>query len=124
MTAPVLILGANGQVGRELAALAAAQGIVHRAFGRADCDISDADAVRRAVAGARLVVNCAAYTAVDRAESEPEAAERINARAPGAIAAACAEAGAPLVHISTDYVFDGSGTRPWREDQPVEPQNV
>ena len=124
MTAPLLILGANGQVGRELAALAAAHGIAHRALGRAECDITDAQAVGRAITRARFVTNCAGYTAVDRAESEPDEAEHINARAPGVIAAACADAGVPLVHISTDYVFEGSGSRPWREDDPAAPQNV
>jgi dTDP-4-dehydrorhamnose reductase len=68
-----------------------------------------------------IVVNAAAYTAVDRAEDEPERARRINAEAPGVLARACAERDAYLVHYSTDYVFDGSGTRPYREDDPTAP---
>ena len=64
------------------------------------------------------VINAAAYTAVDRAEQEPEAALRANAQAPDVIARWCAAHGVPLVHYSTDYVFDGSGDKPWREDSP------
>ena len=71
-----------------------------------------------------VVVNAAAYTAVDRAESEREAAFRANAEAPGALAGACAARGALLVHYSTDYVFDGSAQRPWREDDPTAPLGV
>jgi dTDP-4-dehydrorhamnose reductase len=71
-----------------------------------------------------IVVNAAAYTAVDRAESEPDAAFRANAHAPGEIADACARRHLALVHYSTDYVFDGRGTRPYREDDPVDPLGV
>src|SRR5690606_30920524 len=71
-----------------------------------------------------VVVNAAAYTAVDRAESERDAAFRANAQAPAALAAACARRDALLVHYSTDYVFDGTGTRPYREDDPVAPLGV
>jgi len=70
------------------------------------------------------VVNAAAYTAVDRAESEREVAFQANAEAPGALAHACAGLGIPFVHYSTDYVFDGEGTRPYREDDPVAPLGV
>src|SRR5690606_41981587 len=74
--------------------------------------------------GPDVVVNAAAYTAVDRAESERDAAFRANAQAPAALAAACAQRDALLVHYSTDYVFDGTGTRPYREDDPVAPLGV
>src|SRR5690606_78158 len=74
--------------------------------------------------GPDVVVNAAAYTAVDRAETEREAAFRANAQAPGALAQACARRDALLVHYSTDYVFDGTATRPYREDDPVAPLGV
>jgi dTDP-4-dehydrorhamnose reductase len=118
------ILGAEGQVGRALTALAYEKSIAHRAFGRAECDITDADAVKRAVAGSSIVVNCAAYTAVDRAEADQESAWCVNALGPEHIAEACAKSGLPLVHLSTDYVFDGESPRPSREDDPPRPLNV
>ena len=124
MTGRIAILGSNGQVGRELARLASARAIPVAAFDRVQCDITDPDALDRAINGAGVVVNCAAYTAVDRADSEREAPFGINAEAPGMMAEICARRGVPLVHISTDYVFDGSGDRPWREDDPVAPLSV
>jgi len=120
----LLILGAHGQVGRAVAAQASRRGIGSRAFGRADCDISDRDSVAWAVKRACLVVNCAAYTAVDRAETEAEIAHRINAVGAENIAAACAQAAIPLVHLSTDYVFDGHTAGPAREDDPPRPLSV
>jgi dTDP-4-dehydrorhamnose reductase len=118
------ILGAHGQVGCALAALARKENVPHRAFGRADCDITDRLAVKRAVAGSRMVVNCAAYTAVDRAESDAHAAYRVNSLGAENIAAACAAEGIPLVHLSTDYVFAGASSRPATEDDPPQPLNV
>src|SRR6266446_4506483 len=112
MTSPsveMLILGARGQVGRALAAESNRRRLKVRALGHAECDISDPDAVTRAVEGARWVVNCAACTAVDRAETKDENAFRINADGVRNVAMACACASIPLVHISTDYVFDGEG---------------
>jgi dTDP-4-dehydrorhamnose reductase len=94
------------------------------AFDRAELDITDAEAVRAAVAGASLVFNCAAYNAVDRAESEPEVAWRVNGEAPGLLAAACRETGARFVHFSTNFVFDGSGSRPWLESDEPRPQGA
>src|ERR1700738_3532781 len=112
---PLSILGANGQVGRELAVLARQRLIPHRALGRAECDITDAAAVKRAVAGSRMVVNCAAYTAVAQAESDVDTPSRVNTVGVENVALACAEAGIPLLHISTDYVFDGASAQPAKE---------
>src|SRR5262249_52287125 len=83
-------------------------------------------AVRRAIADSRpsLVVNAAAYTAVDRAEGEVEAARRANALGPAVVAKACADAGIPLIHISTDYVFDGGKRTPYRENDAIAPLGV
>ncbi|MGY1410367.1 MULTISPECIES: dTDP-4-dehydrorhamnose reductase [unclassified Luteimonas] len=130
----ILLLGANGQVGRELRrSLAAGELVCGTRGGRladgqaceaADFDVPDSLPALVARIGPDIVVNAAAYTAVDRAESEREAAFRANAQAPAALAAACAARDALLVHYSTDYVFDGTGTRPYREDDPVAPINV
>jgi len=120
----LVILGAGGQVGRELSDLARAQGLDVRAFARSEVDITDAAAVAAVVHGADFVANCAAYTAVDKAEADRDQAFAVNATGPGVIAQACAEAGAALLHISTDYVFRGDGDRPWREDDPIAPLSV
>jgi dTDP-4-dehydrorhamnose reductase len=131
----LLILGANGQVGRELRRSLAPLGEVMAATrdGRLDhgraCEIADFDAPDALPAlivrlAPDVVVNAAAHTAVDRAESEPEAAFRANAEAPARIAEACAARDALLVHYSTDYVFDGRGTRLYREDDPTAPLGV
>ncbi len=123
----VWLLGRSGQVGSELLPLLQALGPV-QAPSRAEPggDLSDPEAVAGAIEAARpaIVVNAAAYTAVDRAESEPVLAETINALAPGAIAQACARVGAWMVHYSTDYVFDGSGDRPWVESDATGPLSV
>lgn len=118
-----LILGGGGQVGRALAATAPA-GAELISLSRAQCDIGDAGQLRQATAGIDIVFNAAAYTAVDKAESEPDAARRINAEAPGTIAAAAREAGAHMVHISTDFVFDGTGSTPRRPDDATGPTGV
>ena len=128
----LLVVGANGQVGRELRRSLAELGQVLPATrdGRLDdgtacavADLGDPDGLARLVRDTTpdAVVNAAAYTAVDKAEDEPDVAWRINAQAPGVLARACAGAGIPLVHYSTDYVFDGRGTRPYREDDPTAP---
>src|SRR5689334_19988160 len=98
----IAILGAGGQVGRELSARAAALGLEFRGFERKDCDITDAAAVKRALTGSRVAVNCAAFTAVDRAETESAAAFAANRDGAAVLAGACAEAGLPLIHVSTD----------------------
>jgi dTDP-4-dehydrorhamnose reductase len=120
----ILLTGANGQVGFELRRTLAPLGEVH-AFDRADLDLADTPAVVRTFRRVRpgLVVNAAAYTAVDKAESEPDLAHAINARAPQVLAEESRRTGAVLVHYSTDYVFDGSKREPWREDDAVAPLN-
>ena len=131
----ILLFGANGQVGHELRRSLAAQGevITTTRSGRLDdgmaCEVADfdlPDALPDLVAriAPAVVVNAAAYTAVDKAESDRDAAFRANAEAPSRIAEACACMGIPLVHYSTDYVFDGTGKRPYREDDPTAPLGV
>jgi dTDP-4-dehydrorhamnose reductase len=122
----LLMLGAGGQVGRELCRLAWPAGCELAAFGHDGVDITQREAVFAAVARERpdIVINAAAYTAVDRAETEREAAWAGNCAGPANLAAACCVAGIPLIHISTDYVFDGSKTGPYREDDPVKPLGV
>jgi len=114
---PILILGADGLLGFEIRRLLGERGDAHAGRSHAECDITSADAVARAVheTEARVVINCAAYNAVDRAESEPEKALEVNRN--GAVNVARA---APLaVHYSTDFVFDGKSTRPYVEtDEP------
>lgn len=114
-----LITGANGMLGTDVRA--ALRGRETRALGRADLDITDLDAVRAALVGVTHVINCAAYTAVDAAESDEAAAHAINAVGPRNLAVATAEIGASLVQPSTDYVFDGSATTPYAEDAPRRP---
>lgn len=120
-----LILGASGQVGRELerALQPFGRGV---ALTRRDCDLAVPGAVTDAVAEhvPAVVINAAAYTAVDRAESELELARRINTEAVAELAKACAERDISLVHYSTDYVFAGEGETPYRPDDPTAPQSV
>ena len=126
----ILLFGKNGQVGWELQRALAPLGELTALDRRGDdglCgDLANtagvAETVRRVAPD--VVVNAAAYTAVDKAESEPDVARSINAAAPAALAKAAAAVGALLVHYSTDYVFDGSGTRPWREGDPTNPLSV
>jgi dTDP-4-dehydrorhamnose reductase len=120
-----LVFGAGGQVGRALMETAP-RGCEIRAFDRASCDIAEPGAAEHLIREARpdLVINAAAYTAVDRAESEPDLAEAVNAVAPDRIAAASAAVGARQVFISTDFIFDGSSSRPYRPDDPPAPLGV
>ncbi len=122
----LLITGAAGMLGTDVQAAANAGGHDVVALSRADLDISDRDAVAAAVAAAQpdAVINCAAYTNVDGAESDPDAAGDVNATGPGLLAEAASAAGAWLVHVSTDYVFDGSKTSPYLESDPTGPRSV
>ena len=120
MTA-LVVLGAGGQVGSDVVRRAARQWSSLAAFDRASCDVTDATALDRAVPERAIVINCAAFTAVDKAETEQEQAFRINAEGPQTLAAICEKRGATLLHISTDYVFDGTGERPWCESDPIAP---
>lgn len=131
----ILLLGANGQVGTELRRSLLPLGEIFPATRSGSLgngvlcetvDLGDADSLVAMVGriGPDAVVNAAAYTAVDRAESDAQAAYRANAEAPAAIAAACKARDALLVHYSTDYVFDGTATRPYREDDHTSPLGV
>ncbi|GAA2801065.1 dTDP-4-dehydrorhamnose reductase [Streptomyces showdoensis] len=119
-----LITGAAGMLGRDLAEVLAADGVEYTALTRQELDVTDAAAVRAAVAGHDVVVNAAAWTDVDGAETEEAAATRINGDGPRALAAACAETGAVLIQVSTDYVFPGDATEPYRHDAPTAPVNA
>jgi dTDP-4-dehydrorhamnose reductase len=121
----ILLTGPNGQVGWELQRTLSCLGEVVALDSRA-MNLVDADAVRLTVRdiAPHIIVNPAAYTAVDKAEREPELARAVNAIAPGILAEEAERLGALLVHYSTDYVFDGSGDRPWREDDACGPLNV
>jgi dTDP-4-dehydrorhamnose reductase len=121
----VLLLGAGGQLGMQLARKLAGDTDL-TALTRAELDFSDADALRAAIRSVRpeIVVNAAAYTAVDKAEQEQEAARLVNAVAPGVIAEELHKTGGWLIHYSTDYVFDGSGSEPWRETDVTRPLSV
>jgi len=121
----VLITGAGGQVGRMLLETRPAN-IEALAFTHAELDIAAGEAVRNRVGHHRpaVIINAAAYTAVDKAEAEPDAARRINALGPGHLAAAAREYGARLIHISTDFVFDGAASVPYRPESATNPLSV
>ncbi len=121
----ILLFGADGQLGGYLKTGLAAHGEV-QAFDRAELDFTDSARLREQVLAARprVIVNAAAYTAVDRAESEQELAWAVNAAAPGVLAQAARACGALVFHYSTDYVFDGAARTPYREDAPVHPLGV
>lgn len=120
-----MVFGPDGQVGweccRALQALAEVLSV-----GRASCDLNQPEAIRAQIRGASpdLIINAAAYTAVDRAESEPQLAHAVNAVAPAIMAEEARRSGASLIHLSTDYVFDGRKTVPYMEDDPCYPLSV
>jgi dTDP-4-dehydrorhamnose reductase len=118
-----LVTGAAGMLGRDLTDLLRLRGAEFTALARADLDIADARAVTAAVSSVKpdVVVNCAAWTAVDAAEAHEAQALAVNGRGAANLAAACANAGALLVHPSTDYVFDGHAATPYTEDAPTGP---
>jgi len=120
----ILVAGARGQLARALVGAARTRpGIQLIALGRPQLDLSDSAAPAAAIrrAGPHLIVNAAAYTAVDQAEREPDAAFTINRDGAGALAGAAAAAGVPIIHVSTDYVFDGTKPAPYVETDPANP---
>jgi dTDP-4-dehydrorhamnose reductase len=121
MSSTILVFGKTGQVATELALQADVM-----ALGRDAADLSDPAACAAAILASNcdVVINAAAYTAVDRAEEEEQLAHLVNADSPAAMARACADRGIPFLHISTDYVFDGSGTALWQPDDTTAPQNA
>ena len=121
----LLVTGARGQIGREVAAAVAPHGKVV-ALDRNALDLRDADAIARVVraVGPTIIVNAAAYTAVDRAESEADTAFTVNATGVGVLAEEARRANAVLIHYSTDDVFDGKRSTPYDEDAPADPLNV
>ena len=126
----ILVTGAMGQLGREIRRLTESSEHtyiytdVRAAGGVSSLDITDAAAVNAAVQGVDVIVNCAAYTDVNKAESDAEAAHKVNALAPAVLAEAAKAAGAMLIHVSTDYVFDGQANVPYTEDAARNPLGV
>ena len=120
----ILVTGRNGQVARSLAERAADHDLIFAT--RPEFDLLDPESIERSVTSVRpdMVVSAAAYTAVDKAEAEPDIAMAANGVAPGVLARAAARISAPVVHLSTDYVFDGRLDRPWREDDPTGPLGI
>ena len=126
MSRRILVIGGAGLLGSALAGQDWPDGWMITATTRRTLDLTDGDAIAATIAGTRwaAVINAAAYTAVDRAEREIEAAWAVNALGPAVLAAACARADIPLLHISSDYVFDGARDGAWQEDDPIAPRNV
>jgi dTDP-4-dehydrorhamnose reductase len=122
----LLVTGAAGMLGRDVVTAAGDSGHEVTALARAELDISDQDAVRSAISAARpdAVINCAAWTDVDGAEAEEAAATAVNGTGAGHVALAATEAGSHLVHVSSDYVFDGNGPDPYEEDDPPSPRSA
>jgi len=122
----ILVAGGTGQVARSLTAVPAQEGIQVIAAGRPHLDLLEEASIRAALDkyAPDIIVNAAAYTAVDQAESDAEAAFALNAVAPGKLAAIAAERSVPIIHLSTDYVFDGTQAEPYVESDPVAPLGV
>lgn len=122
----MLVIGQSGQVAQSLLERGAVAGVEVVARGRPETDLTDAASLEAALAESRpdVVVNAAAYTAVDAAEDDEDAAHALNATGPGLLAGLCAARDIPFIHISTDYVFDGAADRPYREDDQTGPQSA
>jgi dTDP-4-dehydrorhamnose reductase len=121
----IVVIGANGMLGRCWTELLAARGIEHVATTRTELDITDPSAVSASITpGTQWVVNCAAYTLVDAAEEHEALANEVNGHAVGRMAERCKEVGAKLLHYSTDYVFDGTATAPYPTDRDRSPVNA
>jgi dTDP-4-dehydrorhamnose reductase len=122
----IFVTGSNGQLGSELKVLAGKYNeFEFHFYSRADFPVDDVDIANQLFEKYQpsFFINCAAYTAVDKAETEKEQAKAINGKAPGSIAALCSEFGTKLIHVSTDYVFDGEANSPLKEDDMVSPVN-
>jgi dTDP-4-dehydrorhamnose reductase len=126
MSEDILVIGRSGQVATALLKAEWPEGVKVSAYGRDVVDLRRPEEIEGIVAGGdwAAVVNAAAYTYVDRAESEPQLAFSLNRDGPEALAQACRKAGCPLIHLSTDYVFDGSKSGPYNEDDPANPISV
>ncbi len=125
-TKSIAVIGKTGQLAEALQRLAAERGTPLIAVGRPQVDLTRAGTIEAYLEKTRpsLVINAAAYTAVDKAEDDTEAAFALNAEGPGTLAGLCAEAAIPLIHVSTDYVFDGTATTPYRVADETRPQSV
>jgi dTDP-4-dehydrorhamnose reductase len=126
MSGKILVIGRSGQIAHELSRAVWPAGLAAEFVDREQLDLAKADAVRRVVIARRphLVINTAAFTAVDAAEAKPEAAFAVNRDGPAALADACREIDAAVIHFSTDYVFDGGKSAAYTEDDPVNPLSV
>ncbi|GAA1296115.1 dTDP-4-dehydrorhamnose reductase [Streptomyces sanglieri] len=126
MSAVWLVTGAAGMLGQDVLARLAGEDVTAVAADRAALDVADPESVRAAFGKHRpaVVVNCAAWTAVDDAESQEDAALRVNGTGPAVLAEACREHGAVLLQVSTDYVFAGDGVKPYAEDDPTGPRSA
>jgi dTDP-4-dehydrorhamnose reductase len=122
----VVITGANGQLGRELVRQCQAFDFEVHAFDHQQCDIADENCIQQVLAQLcpAVVINAAAYTQVDRAEAEPDLAHAVNTDGPSYLAQYCAAHHLALIHISTDYVFDGTKNQPYRENDPIAPLGI
>lgn len=119
----VALLGGRGMLGMDVAAACGQRGYEVRSYDLPDFDITNPDHLRRAVADADVIINCAAYTNVDGAQSQPELAHRVNGQAVGRLGELARQAGKWVLHVSTDFVFDGRLDRPYVEDDPCHPIN-
>jgi len=122
----LIVVGAKGQVGWELCRIGGQKGMDILPLDLPEFDLTDPDAVSDAISGkgASLVINAAAYTAVDQAESNPDPAFAVNRDGPALLATSCADEGIPLIHISTDYVYDGTKEGAYKENDPVSPLGI